>query len=197
MLQHLEKDIYEKELKIISIEKASRLAIILIGVLTIALGLPFIIMHREAFSIYFSNFKAVGFLTDWLWFTLFFIIGIVFHELIHGLTWLLFIKGRLRSIRFGIMWNHLTPYCHCKEPLKVKHYVIGAVIPAIILGIIPTIIAFLTGSIMLFCLGVNFIVAASGDFLITYMIRNENGDNYVLDHDSLPGCTVYRLKYVN
>lgn len=66
--------------------------------------------------------------------------------------------------------------------------------PAIILGVIPTIIAFFTGSIMFFYLGVNFIVAASGDFLITYMLRSEDGNNYVLDHDSLPGCTVYRLK---
>lgn len=196
MLQHLEKDIYEKELKIISIEKASRLAITLFGILVIVLGLPFIIMHNEIFSVYFSNFKVITFLNDVLWFILFFIIGIVLHELIHGFTWLLFIKWRVRNIRFGIMWKYFTPYCHCKVPLKVKHYIIGALMPAFILGIIPTIIAFLAGSIMLFFLGVNFIVAASGDFLITYMLINENGSNYVLDHDSLPGSTVYRLKYV-
>ena len=196
MLQHLEKDIYEKELKIISIEKASRLAITLFGILVIVLGLPFIIMHNEIFSVYFSNFKVITFLNDVLWFILFFIIGIVLHELIHGFTWLLFIKWRVRNIRFGIMWKYFTPYCHCKVPLKVKHYIIGALMPAFIFGIIPTIIAFLAGSIMLFFLGVNFIVAASGDFLITYMLINENGSNYVLDHDSLPGCTVYRLKYV-
>lgn len=196
MLSHLEKDIYEKELKIISIDKASRLAIILFGVLVIVLGLPFVILHRELFSVYFSNFKASGFLNDCLWFILFFIIGIVLHELIHGLTWLPFINGRIRSIRFGIMWKHFTPYCHCKVPLKVKYYLIGAVMPAIILGVIPTIVAFLTGSIMLFCLGINFIVAASGDFLITYILINEKGNSYILDHASLPGCTVYRLKYV-
>lgn len=92
------------------------------------------------------------------------------------------------------MWKYFTPYCHCKVPLKVKHYIIGAMMPAIILGVIPTIIAFFTGSIMFFYLGVNFIVAASGDFLITYMLRSEDGNSYVLDHDSLPGCTVYRLK---
>ena len=196
MLQHLEKDIYEKELKIISIEKASRLAITLFGILVIVLGLPFIIMHNEIFSVYFSNFKVITFLNDVLWFILFFIIGIVLHELIHGFTWLLFIKWRVRNIRFGIMWKYFTPYCHCKVPLKVKHYIIGAVMPAIILGVIPTIVAFLTGSIMLFCLGINFIVAASGDFLITYILINEKGNSYILDHASLPGCTVYRLKYV-
>ena len=194
MSLNIEKSIYEEELKIISIEKASRLAIILFGVLVIVLGLPFFFMHREIFLAFFSNFEIIAFIKDCFSFILLFVIGIVLHELIHGLTWLPFIKGNFKNIRFGIMWKYFTPYCHCKVPLKVKHYIIGAMMPAIILDVIPTIIAFFTGSIMFFYLGVNFIVAASGDFLITYMLRSEDGNSYVLDHDSLPGCTVYRLK---
>ena len=39
--------------------------------------------------------------------------GIVVHELIHGLTWAYFAKKGFKSIRFGIFWEMLTPYCHC------------------------------------------------------------------------------------
>ena len=122
------------------------------------------------------------------------ILGIVLHELIHGFVWLLFVKEGFRSIRFGVMWKYLTPYCHCKEHLKVKHYIAGAIMPAIILGVLPTLWAFVTGNIMLFFLGLYFIVAASGDFLIIYILRNEDSNSYVKDHESEPGCIVYKLK---
>lgn len=57
MSLNIEKSIYEEELKIISIEKASRLAIILFGVLVIVLGLPFFFMHREIFLAFFQILK--------------------------------------------------------------------------------------------------------------------------------------------
>jgi hypothetical protein len=60
-------------------------------------------------------------------------IGIILHEL-HGITWAKYTKDGFKSIRFGVLWKFLTPYCHCKEPL-VKHYIIGGIMPAIVLGL--------------------------------------------------------------
>lgn len=194
MQSEIKHDKYEEVLKTFSIHKASILAIRVLGVLVIVLGIPFIFLHINKFSTYFSNFNMLSFLKDGALFLLFIIIGIVLHELIHGLTWVLFVKERFRAIRFGIMWEYLTPYCHCNVPLRLKHYIVGALMPAIILGVVPTIYAFFSGNIILFWLGIYFTVAASGDFLITYLLKDENSNSYVVDHDSLPGCTVYRLK---
>ena len=187
---------YTEKPIIFTIERAAQLYIQLTKALFVALVIPFALFHYQLFIHYFSTFKWIIFLQDLLLFVAAIIVGIALHELIHGLTWALFVKEGVRAIEFGFLKKYLTPYCHCKGYLKVKHYIAGAVMPAIILGIIPTLWAFINGSIMFFILGVYFTVAASGDFLITYMLRNEDGDDYVLDHNSLPGCTVYRLKYV-
>lgn len=187
-------DNYEKELITFSIEEASLLAIRLLTLLSAVLVTPFIILYFIKFSTYFSNFSFIVFLKDSLLFILLIFVGIILHELIHGIVWAMFVKERFRAIRFGILWKYLTPYCHCNVPLKVKHYIAGGIMPAIILGLAPTLLAFFTGNILLFFLGIYFIVAASGDFMIVYLLRNEKCNNYVIDHDSLPGCTVYKLK---
>ena len=185
---------YEKKLITFSIEEASQLYIRLMAVLVLALVAPFIIVHFESFSYYFTHFNWWIFLKDCVLFIVFLLFGIVLHGVIHGLTWALFVKERLGAIKFGVLWKYLTPYCHCKGHLRVKHYIAGAIMPAVILGIVPTLWAFITGNMMIFFLGVYFIVAASGDFLIIYLLRNEHYNSYVKDHNSLPGCIVYKLK---
>jgi len=120
------------------------------------------------------------------------IVGIVVHELIHGLTWSRFAKNGFKSIKFGILWKMLTPYCHCKEPLKVRHFILGAMAPAIVLGFIPSILAILTGNIGMLLFGMFFTMAAGGDFLIINIIRKENMNDLVQDHPSEAGCYIYR-----
>ncbi len=180
-----------------TIQQAAHLYIRLMGVLLITVVVPFIIIRFQSFNFYFSQFNWLIFLKDSFLFIISIFIGIVLHEAIHGLTWALFVKERLRAISFGILKDSFTPYCHCKGLLRIKHYIAGAIMPAILLGILPTLWAFLIGSPMLFFLGIYFIVAASGDFLIIYLLRNENYNDYVKDHETLPGCIVYKFKQQN
>jgi hypothetical protein len=119
------------------------------------------------------------------------ILGIIAHELIHGFFWAMYAKNGFKSIKFGILLKMLTPYCHCKEALKIKHYIIGAIMPAIILGIIPSIIAICTGKIGLLIFGIFFTMAASGDFLVIKLLLKENKENWVQDHPSEAGCYIY------
>jgi hypothetical protein len=35
-------------------------------------------------------------------------IGIILHELIHGITWAKYTKDGFKSIRFGVLWKFLT-----------------------------------------------------------------------------------------
>lgn len=177
-----------------TIQQAGKLYIRLMGLLFIAIVSPFIIIHFQLFSVYFSNFSWMLFAEDIFLFIVAIIVGIALHEAIHGLTWALLVKEGFRAISFGIMIKQLTPYCHCKGYLRVKHYIIGAIMPAILLGIIPTILAFVNGKVMLFFLGVYFIVAASGDFLIIYLLKNENPNDYIKDHETKPGGIVYKFK---
>jgi uncharacterized membrane protein YvlD (DUF360 family) len=95
-------------------------------------------------------------------------------------------------MKYGVIWKWLTPYCHCKEPLLVKEYIIGALMPAIILGFIPSIMAIFTGNITLILFGLFFTMAAGGDFMIINILRKEAMDSLVQDHSSKIGCYIYR-----
>ncbi|QNF33143.1 DUF3267 domain-containing protein [Adhaeribacter swui] len=119
-------------------------------------------------------------------------IGILVHELIHGLTWASFAKQGYKSMRYGVLWKSFTPYCHCKEPLRVKHYIIGALMPAILLGILPSVLALITGNLGLLLFGLFFTLAAGGDFLIVSLLRKEPFHHLVQDHPSKIGCYIYK-----
>lgn len=117
--------------------------------------------------------------------------GVIVHELIHGLFWSFFTKKGFLSIKFGIMWSSFTPYCHCKEPMKLKYYRVGAVMPAIVLGFIPAIISIFTGNFGLLVFGLFFSIAAGGDLLMLWMLRKESNASWVQDHPDKIGCFIY------
>jgi hypothetical protein len=120
------------------------------------------------------------------------VIGIITHELIHGFTWAAYAKHGLKSIRFGILWKEMLPFCHCTEPLTVRHYVVGAVMPAVILGFSPALIAYASGNIWFLLFGIFFTAAAAGDFMIIRLINKEKKNDLVQDHPSKVGCFIYR-----
>ena len=123
--------------------------------------------------------------------------GIVLHEFLHGITWALFCKKGLRSIRFGIWLKLLTPYCHCKEPLKKHHYMAGGFMPGLLLGIIPLIISWAGGNMGFLLLGVFFSFAAGGDFAMMWKLRREKSSSLLLDHPDKLGCYLYEKKNEN
>lgn len=120
------------------------------------------------------------------------LIGIVAHELIHGLTWACFSKGGWKSISFGIIWKMLTPYCHCDQPLPLRAYLIGCLMPLIVLGLVPWIVGLCFGMGLLIIWGVIFIACAAGDILIAWKLRHEPPTATILDHPTEAGCTVYQ-----
>lgn len=120
------------------------------------------------------------------------VVGVFVHELLHGLTWVLIASLSIRSIHIGILWKWVTPYCHCKVPIRLRHYMIGALMPGLLLGVIPTVAAICIGNFPLFLFGFFFTVASSGDFMMVTFLRKEPMDTLVQDHPSAVGCYIYR-----
>lgn len=116
--------------------------------------------------------------------------GIFVHELVHGLTWMAAGRKGWKKISFGVYWKFMAPYCHCKEPLSCRTYVIGALAPLAVLGLIPFVASLLIGDLLLMVLGTVFISAAAGDVSIAWALREVPSDVLVLDHPTLPGCLV-------
>lgn len=191
---------YTRELITFNLVKANLYAIFSIIPILIIYLIPYYLIwnkniNKENIKKSIIYFKNNGYLNPILIFTIIICtltIGIILHELIHGITWAKFTKDGFKSIKFGVLWKFLTPYCHCKEPLLVKHYIIGGIMPAIILGVLPVIISYITGNILFLIFGFFFTIAAFGDFIIVFRIIKENKNNLVLDHPSEVGCYIYR-----
>lgn len=121
-----------------------------------------------------------------------FILGIILHEGLHGLTWALFAKNGFKSIRFGIKWTLLTPYCHCNEPLLRNHYFIGGIMPGLVLGLFPVIVALIFGIGWLLLLGIFFIGAAGGDLMVLFKLIKIDKKHLIQDHPNEIGFLVLR-----
>ena len=189
---------YKKELLTLDLMKANLYAIVAIIPLLILYGVPFVLLWRHTFSKMalksFTDNYNVGIWGNAISILLVMTIGIIAHELIHGIIWGRYTENGFKSITFGVLWKMLTPYCHCSEPLKVKHYIAGAIMPTIILGFLPFVYSLFTGNVLWLLFGIFFTMAAVGDLMIVNLVRKENMDSLVLDHPSEVGCYVLRKK---
>ncbi|MCL7986399.1 DUF3267 domain-containing protein [Sphingobacterium sp. lm-10] len=186
---------HHKEEHIIDVAEASRLGCSMTIPVLLIYVFPYFIIWKDSLS---SAFFVDGYL-DILHPMLYpvigvaiLILGILLHELLHGLPWSFFAKNGWSSIRFGILRPHFVPYCHCTEPLRIIHYVIGALTPLVTLGFAPVIYAWFTGNWLCLLFGTFFTLSAIGDIMIVYTMRKLKPDTWVLDHPSEPGFFIYR-----
>jgi len=119
-----------------------------------------------------------------------FCVGVVAHEYLHALTWRLLGRKPSSAIKFGVQWKALTPYAHCKEPLRARAYRWGAAMPGLVLGILPALAGVLTGNGWVMLFGIFFTLAAGGDAIILWLIRSVGPEQLVEDHPSKAGCYV-------
>jgi len=159
----------------ISIKRANLVALFLIIPIALFYIVPFYIVWGKNIFVCIKSIRL-------LWALLSIPLGIIVHELSHGVIWAMFSNKGFRSIRFGIMWEYLTPYCHCSEPLKVWQYIFGGLAPLFIMGFLPGICALITGNAFLMFIAMFFTWAAGGDIQAVWMLRKFKMNQHVIDH---------------
>ena len=172
---------------IISALKANLMAIALatpIVVLCTAIYLLRLSMSPEGISVA-GVFGSNGVL---LFFAI--IICLVLHEVIHGITWSSFCSNKWKSIYLGIMPSSLTPYCHCKEELQSGAYLLGCIMPFIVLGLGMFSVSLIAQSVFLFMLSLFNTLGAGGDMLIT-LLRQKHRNARIFDHPTKIGFIAF------
>ena len=171
----------------VGIVKANIFAILLgIPVVIIGLALFFLVNWRKDFTRFSGKQMLI--------FVIAIFLLIVVHELIHGITWSVFTEHHFGDIEFGFMKEYLTPYCTCKCPLSKGKYIIGALMPLIILGIIPMAAGIIMGSMLLLLIGIVMVLSAGGDILIVINImkyKTRSEDVLYLDHPTQAGGVIF------
>jgi len=118
------------------------------------------------------------------------LLGVVVHELIHAISWIIFGHKSFSAIKLGFQLKAFTPYAHLKESVEVNAYRIGAFMPGFILGILTYILSQLLRDGNLFWFSLVHTAAAGGDWLILWLIRNVKSGMQVEDHPTNAGCYV-------
>ena len=172
---------YNIELRTIGMLKANIVAIVMMALLGV-LGLMAMYAIWGDFSL--------GNPWNGMLFIIGFWVGVAVHELIHGFTWMWVTHSSFSHLRFGLLRGGV--YCHIDVPMSKRKYVVGALMPLLLLGIVPFLLSFATHSLWLMLFGVIFIGCAMGDVLIVWAIRHDSADTLVYDHPSEAGCVVYR-----
>lgn len=186
--ERLSQEGYKKTDLTIGIVKAN-LFVFLLAIPVIAIGV-LLFAWRNPISLLMPTSQGS------LLFIVLFVVLIVVHELIHGLTWSVYAEHHFKDIEFGFMKELLTPYCTCTTPLPKKHYILGALMPCIVLGIIPTAIGILIGSSLLFWIGIVMILSAGGDIMIVWKVmkfkgQDESKEILIYDHPTQAGSVIF------
>ena len=172
-----------KELKISAL-RANVVAMVISAPFWLAFLVPFVILHGNPFA---QDYNA-------LLFVLAMIAGIVIHELIHGLTFAIFTEKGWKSIEFGIIWEYMTPYCTCSEPMKKGPMIVAAIMPTIVLGFLPAVLGIITGKWVIMFFAIILIMGGGGDMMIILNIlkyRSKGKEVLFLDHPYEIGTIVF------
>lgn len=190
----LQQESYSKVELTMSAAKANAYALFFILPILLLYIPAYILVWPEQFA--FSNLREVmAAYKTWLLFSpvvlmVVFVLGAVVHELLHGFTWAIFCKRGLKSIQYGVYWALLTPYCHCKEVLPLRPYIVGGLMPGLVMGLLPAMAGLVLGNILVFLFGLFFSMAAGGDLLVLWMLRHQRKEDLVQDHPDKIGCFV-------
>lgn len=177
--------------------KRTELTVSIVGanIFAFAYGIPlFVVMIIIFLKLHPESSLFTTFFHEYIGFVVALFALIVVHELIHGVTWSLFTPHHFRDIEFGFMKEYLTPYCTCGVPLSKGKYIIGALMPGIILGLLPMITALVTGWGMWLFMGIIMTMSAGGDVLIVINIlkyKSQSDDVLYIDHPTQAGGVIF------
>lgn len=118
------------------------------------------------------------------------LISIVVHEGLHALGFLLFGGAPRRAVHFGIHRPTLSPFAGCRVPISARAYRAAVALPAIVLGVLPAAAGLVTGNGFLAVWGAFMLHAASGDFIVLWVVRRVPPETPVLDHPERVGCRI-------
>jgi hypothetical protein len=151
--------------------------------------IPIWLLVSGAFVYWIGGVSYWHAITHFLDFRVFLILipGIIVHEMLHALTWMVLNRAGFRNIKFGFNVHSFTPYTHYCKPMKVWKYALGGAMPGFVMGIIPVVWSYFIKSVPLNFVGFLFLWAAGGDIISLWMLRKLKPEQYVEDHPEKMG----------
>lgn len=116
------------------------------------------------------------------------IVSVIIHECLHGLGWALFSGKSWSSIRFN--FHAMMPSCACRIPLSREKYLIGVLLPVIVLGGSSVVFMFVhPGTVSVLTMIVNIILSGADIMIATSVIKEKGA--LIVDHPIEAGYVAF------
>ncbi|RNB96959.1 DUF3267 domain-containing protein [Brevibacillus parabrevis] len=138
--------------------------------------------------------KAVTFSVSLSDIGLFFVVvlgGIIVHEAVHGVGFMLSRQVATSDIRFGVMWRKLVVYACCLKPISVGSYRLAVALPALLLGVLPFFLAYFFQSLFWYVWSIVMLIGSFGDFYILWTLRSFSKQTRIADSPDSIGYVAY------
>lgn len=140
-------------------------------------------------SLFFDISDFISFIFhDNKWF-IFYIIYMLLHECIHGLSYY-FNGAKFNRITFGIMLEKGILYCLCKQNISKKNILISSVAPLFVIGIFTYIIGIIINNYTLVLLSILNIGGSAGDIVTFNFLRKIKNFEFS-EMDDATGFAIY------
>jgi hypothetical protein len=173
-------------------EKENSLNGMTVNMYSLLFSCVFIILMGFVYYNIWGNFVEIfTYLNIWsILYIIFLIIGTVFIiEMIKGISW-----SKYTDVKITVILTSIIRFCHCDNVIKTKHYIIGLMMPIIILSIIPTLVGIIFGIDVIFLLGLlNFIICSDHIYII-WLMRKYDKDIFIKDINNKIGFIIYDEK---
>jgi hypothetical protein len=182
--EEMKQQEYSQKNLTIDINKATILSV---GLMLILFSVGSVIFYAVNRKFDFFNFQVLPFFVS-------FVILIFIHEMIHGACWVIFAPGSFKDIEFGIMKPSFSPYCTCLVPVKKWQYLVGVMMPGLVLGVIPFIVSILMANQVVMFMSCAMIAVAAGDMMIFRNIaryKSRAKDIVYIDHPTDAGGVIF------
>ena len=123
-----------------------------------------------------------------------FLVFIVVHEWLHGISFRIWNKNTKEQIKFGIVLKSGMAYCISTIPVKVGPSRISLMMPVYAVCIPMYILALVFQDVALGILAILFLSGSVGDFYYMWKLRKTNKDLYM--YEEMPSNTGYEVGYI-
>lgn len=183
----------------VSDEKAAKIGLFIIIPAVLTINIFFAMIWRENLHI-ISDYYIASKLIENMGLKIFklalpfiiFLAGMITHELLHFLPYIIYAKKGCQSVEFG--FKKCALYMHSKEPVKVYQYRIITILPSLLLGFIPLIISFIYGFPWLWMFAFTAIIVGTGDYISLYYLMKIDKNELIMDHPTKIGFYRYTEK---
>jgi len=120
-------------------------------------------------------------------------IFIIIHELLHGISFVLFSKNKWSTMKFGVSVKSGVAYCISLVPIKIPRARLSLMMPIYVVCLPVYVYALVTGNFALATLGVLLASGSVGDFYYMWKLRAISKSLYM--YEELPTKTGYEIGF--